>query len=872
MKKFRWWVNPLIAVIFGFATIGVWAMGNKPSSEPPWPYQVAGMSFSPLRAGNDPEKNLFPSHDEVDSDLKLLAGKVRSIRTYGLGGAQADIPAMANKHKIKVTLGAWLTSNLEENDREIERLISIALVNPNVSRVVVGNEALLRGDLSAEQLAAYLDRVRRSLRVPVSTGEPWHVWLAHPQLAAHADFIAAHFLPYWEGVALGEAVEHVVANVRQLEAAFPGKPVLLAEVGWPSNGRTLRGAVASEANEAIFLRRFLARAEKEHFDYFLMEAFDQPWKTDTEGAVGAYWGVYNLDRQQKFEFTKPIVPVPHWRILAGISVAMGLVGLIMLLIDGQALGRRGRTFLAVVAYGVAAMVVWVAYDYGQQYFTPFSIAIGVVLLLGFFGICLVLFTEAHELAEARWVKRRRRPFAVADAMRTLLSSPLPKVSIHVPAYNEPPEMLVETLNALSRLDYPDFEVLVIDNNTKDPRVWRPVAEHCRCLGPRFRFFHVDPLQGFKAGALNYALARTDAKAEIVAVIDSDYQVDPRWLHDLIPHFDRPEIGIVQAPQDYRDGEGNAFKAMCHAEYKGFFHIGMVTRNERNAIIEHGTMTMVRTSVLKQVGGWAEWCITEDAELGLRVFMGGYEAVYTEQSYGRGVMPDTFLDYKKQRYRWAYGSMQIMRRHLRDLIGLDGTRLTRGQRYHFIAGWLPWVADGMNLFYTLAALAWSAVLIIDPQHTDPPLALFTIPPLALFLFKVGKLVILYRSRVGATRLQTLAAALAGLALTHTIAKAMVAGFWTSGKPFFRTPKCENHPALVRALFSACEETVLALALLAAATGVIWVQGKNFHGTILWGLALCVQSLPYLAALLMALTNASAGESLKRHVPVAPGFHP
>jgi exo-beta-1,3-glucanase (GH17 family)/cellulose synthase/poly-beta-1,6-N-acetylglucosamine synthase-like glycosyltransferase len=868
MKRSFWRINLLIAAIFALLTIGAWAMGNKPSAEPAWPRQVAGMSFSPLRAGNDPGENLFPSHNEIDSDLGLLAGKVRSIRTYGLGGAQADIPAMARKHQIKVTLGAWLTSNLEENEREIEKLIAITRTNPNVTRVVVGNEALLRGELSAEQLAAYLDRVRGSVSVPASTGEPWNVWLANPELAGHADFIAAHFLPYWEGIALEEAVAQVVANVRLLEAAFPGKPVLLAEVGWPSNGRTLRSAVASEANEAIFLRRFLARAEQEQFDYFLMEAFDQPWKTDTEGAVGAYWGVYNLDRQQKFEFTEPIVPIPHWRLLAAVSVAMGLVGLTMLLIDGRALGRRGRIFLAAVAYGVAAVVVWVAYDYGQQYLTPFTVAVGVALLLGFCGICLVLFTEAHELAEARWVTRRRRPFPMPEGGGALAGNRLPMVSIHVPAYNEPPAMMLETLNALARLDYPDFEVLVIDNNTKDPQVWRPVQEHCRRLGPRFRFYHVDPLQGFKAGALNYALERTGPAAEVVAVIDCDYQVSPRWLRDLVPHFRRPEIGIVQAPQDYRDGEENTFKAMCYAEYKGFFHIGMVTRNDRNAIIEHGTMTMVRTSVLKQVGGWAEWCITEDAELGLRVFMGGHEAIYTEQSYGRGVMPDTFLDYKKQRYRWAYGSVQIMRRHLRQLIGLGGTRLTRGQRYHFIAGWLPWMADGLNLFYTLAALAWSALIIIDPQHTDPPLALFTLPPLAFFLFKVGKLVFLYRSRVGATRLQTLAAALAGLALTHTIAKAVVAGFWTSDKPFFRTPKCENHPALVRALLSALEESMLAFALIASATGVILVQGREFPGTTLWGFALCVQSLPYLAALLMALTNASAGDALKGQLPVPP----
>ena len=96
---------------------------------------------------------------------------------------------------------------------------------------------------------------------------------------------------------------------------------------------------------------------------------------------------------------------------------------------------------------------------------------------------------------------------------------------------------------------------------------------------------------------------------------------------------------------------------------------MVTRNERNAIIQHGTMTLVRRSVLEQVGGWSEWCITEDAELGLLIFREGHEAIYIPKSDGRGVMPDSFSGYRNQRFRWAYGAVQIMRRHAAELLGI-----------------------------------------------------------------------------------------------------------------------------------------------------------------------------------------------------------
>src|SRR5690606_20542133 len=361
-------------------------------------------------------------------------------------------------------------------------------------------------------------------------------------------------------------------------------------------------------------------------------------------------------------------------------------------------------------------VVWIIHDYSRQYLRPLSLLVGVLLIIGMLMVIAVLLTEALEWAEARWGKARLRPAPAA------LPGPPPKVSIHVPAYNEPPQMLIETLDALARLDYPNYEVIVVDNNTRDPAVWQPVQRHCERLGERFHFVHVSPLAGFKAGALNHAMSLTAPDAQIIAVIDSDYVVDRNWLKDLVPGFDDPRIAIVQAPQDYRDGQESFFKAMCEAEYRGFFHIGMVVRDQRNAIIQHGTMTLVRRSALQDVGGWAEWCITEDAELGLRLFEQGHEARYIPRSYGRGLMPDTFSDYKRQRFRWAYGAVQILRAHADSLLRKDG-RLTTGQRYHFIAGWLPWLADGLNLLFNLTALAWSLAMVLAPHRIDPPLMMF-----------------------------------------------------------------------------------------------------------------------------------------------------
>jgi len=856
------WSSLLILAAFAALTTTAWGFANRPTAEPAWPAKIHGFSFQPFQKHQDAIAGDLPTQAQIDADLALLAGNTRAVRTYSALGTLGDVPRLARKHGIKVTVGTWLSDDLDLNRREVERTIQIANAQPNVEKLIVGNEVVLRydhkvDDLAPDELIAHLERVRRSTKQPVSTAEPWHIWLKYPQLVEHVDYIAVHLLPYWEGTDVEAAVAHAIEGVRAVEQRFPGKPVVIAEVGWPSDGRTRDAAVATPSNQALFLRRFLAHAERVGYDYFVMEAFDQPWKERAEGKAGAYWGVYDADRKAKFEFRAPIVRVPNWQVLAAASVIASVILLWLFYFHSGTLRNRGRSFLAIVVYATATLVTWILYDFSQQYQTVGSVAVSAVLLVGMLGVIAVLLAEAHEWAEAHWVTSHRRIYQPQPDY----AGPLPKVSIHVPAYAEPPEMVIATLDALARLDYADFEVLVVDNNTKDEALWRPVEAHCTKLGPRFRFFHVDPLAGYKAGALNFALENTAADAEVVAVIDADYVVCPEWLRDLAPAFANPRTGVVQAPQDYRDAGESAFKAMCFAEYRGFFHIGMVTRNERNAIIQHGTMTMVRRELLERVR-WAEWCITEDAELGLRILAEGFEATYSPRSYGRGLMPDSFLDFKKQRSRWAFGSMQIMRRHFASLVRGGDARLTAGQRYHFLAGWLPWLADGFNLLFNCAALVWSLVMVVFPRHIEPPLMIFSVLPLTLFVFKLVKLLHLYRTRVGATLVQTLAAAMAGLGLAHTIGASMLSGLVQRDRPFFRTPKQAKRHALGQALAAAREEAFMMVGLWFAAFGVSRIPELDggLPGLIgspdlsVWVAVLLVQSLPYAAAVVVSLVSA------------------
>ncbi len=831
---------------------GGWAVANRPVAVPDFHGTVGGLAFAPYQRGQTPEHHDFPTTAQIDSDLAIAHTLTSRIRTYSVDGAMAQIPALAAKHDLKVTLGAWISGNSGNDQAETQRLIATANANPDVDRVLVGNEAILRSDLPVPELIGYIREAKAGVHVPVSTAEPWHVWLKHPELAASVDYITIHLLPYWEGLPIDQSLSYIMDKLDQVQRAYPTKHVVIGEVGWPSNGVAIGGAHASRANQALFLRKFFVAAQARHLDYFVMEAFDQPWKTSFEGRAAGYWGMMDLDRHAKWAMTGAVHETPAWAMWAAGSIAAAL------LMAGALLSRRpdirlsGKLMVAGLAQGFVAVFALVLLAMSQKYLSTFAAIVWGSLAAGQALLLLLLLADSFELAEVVFGRVMKRRPAIVPAPSTMK---LPKVSLHVALCNEPPEMVRQTLNALAALDYADYEVLVIDNNTMDPALWEPVADHCARLGPKFRFFHLGQWPGFKAGALNFGLRETAADAEIVAVIDSDYIVDPDWLRCMVPHFNDPRVGFVQSPQDYHDNDGSFFKRLMFWEYAGFFHVGMVQRNERNAIIQHGTMTLVRKSALMDGGkNWSEWTICEDAELGLRLFRAGWEAVYSPHSFGRGVMPDDFAAFRKQRFRWAYGAMQIMRGHAAALFNPFNRELTLGQRWHFVMGWLPWVGDALGLAFVVMGLLWSIGLIAAPMTYEFPIVLFMVPSIGLFFFKLVQIMALYATRVPCSGKDRLGAAIAGLALSHTIGKAVWKGLFIRSAPFLRTPKMEDAPALVQGLVMAREELVLLVLTWAAMFGVGFAHHLATPEAKLWCAVLFTQSLPYMAAVAVAVIAA------------------
>jgi exo-beta-1,3-glucanase (GH17 family)/cellulose synthase/poly-beta-1,6-N-acetylglucosamine synthase-like glycosyltransferase len=844
----------VIAAVVAASNWALWRAFNPPIEAPEAPARIAGLAYNAFQRWESPLAKRFPTHDEMHRDMQLLARHTSRLRTYS-SAEFPQLPGIAAQHGHKLAAGVWLDRRLDNNEVEIAAAIDAARKHRNIERVIVGNETQLHGKLSPAGLHAYIDRVRKAVRVPVSTAEPWHVWMKQPELAKRVDFITIHLLPYWEGVPVEAAVEETLRRLEEVRARFPKKRIVIGEIGWPSGGDPVGVALATPERQAAFIRGFLARTAHLGLDYYFMEAVDQPWKRATEGKVGAHWGLYDSARQPKFAFSGPVHADPYWHLKAALATALGLAAILPFLLRFAHMRLASRVAFAAVAQAVASFGVLLATLPLVDYLRAIDTAVLAVLLPGLALMAAILLAQAFEFAEMFWRGGLRR---LAPPRPLSPETPAPFVSIHLACCNEPPDMVIATVDSLLALDWPAFEVVVVDNNTRDAALWAPVQAHVEARvqalaasgrpGPALRFFHLPEWPGYKAGALNFALAQTDARAAWIGVVDADYLVRPDWLRGVAGYFEQPDVGIVQAPQAHRDWGDRWLRRMMNWEYEGFFRIGMHHRHERDAIVQHGTMTLIRRASLEGAGAWTPECICEDTELGLRILQHGQRAVYVDRVFGAGLVPADFDAYRRQRRRWAEGGMQILRRHAGALFGRS--RLTLGQRYHFVAGWLPWIGDALHLAFSLLAIAWTIAIIATPQHVSVPVALFAVPLGVFFVARAVFGPLLYWRRVPCPPSDIAGAALAGMGLSHTIARGVLAGLAGRRAVFTVTRKATSGSAVAGVLASVREEAALLAALLACIVAVTLSRDATSPSIAVWIAFLAMQALPYAAALACA----------------------
>ena len=308
-------------VLTAAAVAGVWTWLGSPALLMPSQLgrgeKLYCVSYTPFRGSQTPldPSTMIPAA-QIEDDLTRLSAVTDCIRTYSVDFGLDQIAGIAAKHGLKVMQGLWLSSSLEKSHYQIETAVALANKYPGTIRsVVVGNEVLLRGDMTATDLANTIRAIKARVHVPVTYADVWEFWLRNRDVANAVDFITIHILPYWEDfpIRAGVALSHIESIRRQVVAAFSGKEVLIGEVGWPSAGRMREGALPSPVNQTRVVQDVLALSKREKFNVNIIEAFDQPWKRALEGTVGGHWGLFDAaTRAPKFAGAQAVSNHPLW--------------------------------------------------------------------------------------------------------------------------------------------------------------------------------------------------------------------------------------------------------------------------------------------------------------------------------------------------------------------------------------------------------------------------------------------------------------------------------------------------------------------------------------------------------------------------------
>lgn len=364
----------MLLVCVGVAVLAWWAMIYPRSVASEWREPLKSASFAPFLDGQSPLKEVFPTRAQIEADLVRLQGVFSGVRTYTALGGMEVVPELAAQYGFSLTHSAWLGREKVDNDKEVNALIETANRYPQaVKRVIVGNEVLLRRDLKSDELIAYIDQVRNAIQQPVSYADVWAFWLKNPQVAEHVDYITIHILPYWEDepVSLHDAQQHMLAIIEKIKQRFPGKPILVGETGWPTEGRSRGPAHADLLTAAEFVRALPKLAAEHDFDYNIVEAYDQSWKAQLEGTVGARWGLFDSARTEKFPLTGPVVPLDNAMARAVASVVLGL--LLSLLLLPSLRTAQQAFFISLWSQLFSAALVWAVYKSLRLSVAPASI-------------------------------------------------------------------------------------------------------------------------------------------------------------------------------------------------------------------------------------------------------------------------------------------------------------------------------------------------------------------------------------------------------------------------------------------------------------------------------------------------------------------
>ncbi len=838
------------------------------------------ISWNPYRhLTREPKYKEKIPEEIISSDLDAISKYSNCVRVYFSTSNMESAVRYAKVKGLKFILGAYISSDDKRSIDEIDSAGYLSSKYDNIVAVIVGNEHTSKSSIRTnngiplEKHIKYLTYSRTKIKVPISTSDIPSTWVKNRKMQDYVDFISINFLPYWYHKSPKQGAEWLVEKYKKAKKYFPNKVVFIAETGWPTHGVVNSLAVPGVIQQNQFIRSFQSKSKETFSDskeylgigYNFFEAFDQPWKSRLfEGKTGAHWGLARASGKSKYADKidledKSLKHNKYNNSFFALLVSCNALLFSVLVIKVKKYRSIMSLLWLLVSIYISvssvylvihsAKINYLLLNYLSVFIIPF-ILIPVFISLIFVFECCDAFERKEKLNQDNLVIKNQ-------------NIALPFVSIHIPFSNEDPQMVIKTLKSVLNLNYPSFEIIAMSNNTKNLKLWTAVKSFCDNHLEKIKFFHEQELSGYKAGALNYCLKHISESAEYIAVLDSDYIVDRNWLKECIPLFfndseNTSKIAAVQCPQSYRITKNTAFENAMYAEYDSFFKIGMNLRNEKNAIIMHGTMLIINKQVLNKFK-WAQWSICEDAELGLRMLSAGFKIYYHNHILGKGVLPASYKSYAKQRFRWVYGGIQILIKHYKKFIKIEGNLNLKQISYYFL-GWLPWISEALFLLFCISGF-FTASTILETEQAVPG-STYLIPLLILFFSRLISILLVYLRLINYNIKNTVLAFVSGISLTYSISLAAIFAFIYPKYSFDRTVKVKREKersSLVSLkivnLILKVPTQLLVSTFFITLSSLIWIKyGLKDMDRNIWLVIFVILALPGLASFVMRALEA------------------
>ncbi len=738
LRKF-FFVMAFIPILIGIA---IFVFIEKNYGPDPFAKKVPCISYSPAEFG----KNITTSEEEIYKALVKIKRISNCVRIYSVTRGLEKVPRIAEGLEMEVIAGAWLSKIKKQtdellNDEEIFNLIKIAKTQKNIKYIVVGNETLYFKTLNQRQIREYIGRVREGIYgttivpnmddwednyVPITTSEPQSIWGDNPGLIEAVDILGLHSLPYWQKQPLEAAIPYILGDIYVVDE-LTEKPIILLETGWPTNGPRYGKAVSGLINQRKFFDKTEEVFNEKGIFYNISDAFDVPAKiASSEGLVGPHWGVFDAKGNQKKIFS-----------LKDICTGFGTYIFLMIIIFWYILGFFRYPFFKndplyrrikdislekTLTFSFASIIILASlFSYVVIIFTRLvggnlmylQILCGIVSLYVFFELSQKIMHYFISESASKYLTSEYPRLSASE--RLLKNTAL--VSIHIAAKDEEPSQVIRTITSALMQSHKHIEVIYIDNNSKDDSSFQEVKRyfdkdnfspaHTAQIfdeGRTLKLFYEKNIEGFKGGALNYALSKTSPDAKYIAVLDSDYEVLPNWIETGLDYA-KENVGFIQFPQAYKEEvleNGIARGARLEQDY--VFKVVYPMRSLLGNIVMNGTMVIIDRKAMPQEG-WPIWSICEDGALGASISSRGYSSAYVPITAGFGKSPDSFKALRKQRNRWVFGSMQVVKKWAFDRKFKWNNTLAL-----YIADWIGWIMHGLYpviLLFTISFIfsAW-----------------------------------------------------------------------------------------------------------------------------------------------------------------------